>query len=97
LSRRCRGFIPKFVKCKIEKEKYLKRQEKFRALIKNLAQKYKNVYLLDPEDIFCDRIYCYVYHKEKTLYADDDHLSKYGSSLVSRKIISLLKRLKIIE
>jgi len=96
--KRCikRWFLPKFLECQIEKEKYLKRQRKYREKILKIIYKnrYRNVIPLDLEDLFCDRNYCYVYKDEITLYADDDHISRYASFLVAKRIIQVLLKIE---
>lgn len=85
-----RLFIPSGYNCKLNRGNYIKRQQRYRKIIENLAKNYKNVKILDPEDIFCDDSYCYLYKDGKILYSDDDHVSKYGSFLIAKKIRSLL-------
>lgn len=47
------------------------------------AVKKCNVEILDPTPYLCDNEYCYGSKNGIPLYFDDDHLSKYGSELVS--------------
>ncbi|RUM50241.1 MAG: hypothetical protein DSY47_02205 [Hydrogenothermus sp.] len=91
--KRClkRWFLPIGNSCKIDKKEYLKRQQKYREQIKKIAKKFDNAVVVDIEDIFCDNKYCYVYKNGKSLYADDDHISLYGSFLIAKKVIKILK------
>ncbi|MCX7760503.1 MAG: acyltransferase [Hydrogenothermaceae bacterium] len=73
-----RLFIPPGFNCRVEKKVYIDRQYKYREKVKEIAKRY-NVIFIDPEPIFCDNKYCYMYKEGKSMYADDDHLSVFGS------------------
>ena len=84
------GFIPKnycgkrpfnvFNKeCKVEYTKYIKRMNEYKTKMINLAKRYKNIFVIDIEEVFCDKDYCYGIKDGKMLYSDDDHLSIEGS------------------
>jgi peptidoglycan/LPS O-acetylase OafA/YrhL len=65
--------------CKLPIEKFLQRSGYNRKQIYLIAQKFKNVHLLDPKNFYCDNVYCYVIKEGKMLYADDDHHSVDGA------------------
>lgn len=90
--KRClkRCFLPMYNTCKIDKKEYLIRQQKYREQVKKITKKFDNINVVDIENIFCDNKYCYVYKNGKTLYADDDHMSAYGSFLIAKKVIQQL-------
>lgn len=48
-----------------------------------------DVTVVDPAQLFCDKINCYVTQGGKSLYFDDDHMSAAGAMVVARSILSL--------
>ncbi len=88
-----RLFLPLPSNCKLDYKVYWNRQGKIKEDIKELAKKYKNVYLFDLANVLCDGQYCYVYMNGQTLYTDDDHLSKYGSYIVSKQLYKLINNI----
>lgn len=60
---------------------YLKRMSFYRDYISLLES--PKLKILDPIDALCDKDVCYSNIDNKFLYADDDHLSVYGSHFVS--------------
>jgi hypothetical protein len=73
--------------CRITLESYLKRASEYRNIVYNLAKNYKNVVVLDPINVFCDKKYCYVIRNGKLLYRDDGHLSPDGSFELAKFLI----------
>lgn len=83
------GFLPKNCmirpfnlfpnNCRLPLKSYLDRSKEYRDFIYDLSEKYKNINILDPKDMYCDSQYCYAIKDEKMLYADDDHHSIDGS------------------
>jgi len=65
--------------CRLTLDSYLNRAGEYRNFIYNLSNKYKNINILDPKDLYCDDKYCYAIKDDKMLYADDDHHSLDGS------------------
>lgn len=61
---------------------YYQRQ-KTAFTMQDQAAKKCNVEILDPIPYLCDNEYCYGSKNGIPLYFDDDHLSKYGSELIS--------------
>ncbi|WP_299594177.1 acyltransferase family protein [uncultured Microbulbifer sp.] len=47
----------------------------------------ENVYLIEPEKLFCDSEYCYAVQESKPLYYDDDHPSLAAAEILSREIL----------
>jgi peptidoglycan/LPS O-acetylase OafA/YrhL len=84
------GFVPKnycinrpfkfFEKeCKLDYNEYIERMRKYKSKMMNLAKNYNNIHVIDIEQAFCDKNYCYGIKDGKMLYSDDDHLSIDGS------------------
>lgn len=67
--------------CRLPLDSYLNRANEYRNFIYQLSQKYKNINILDPKNMYCDDKYCYAIKDNKMLYADDDHHSIDGSIL----------------
>ncbi|OCL85625.1 acyltransferase family protein [Arcobacter porcinus] len=65
--------------CRLTLDSYLNRAGEYRNFIYKLSDKYKNINILDPKDMYCDDKYCYAIKDGKMLYADDDHHSVDGS------------------
>lgn len=49
-----------------------------------------NIVVIDPAKRLCDEEYCYNTYDFVPYYADDDHLSKYGSVFAAEYILSVL-------
>ena len=62
----------------ISKKAYLHRMKTYRKEIIRISKKYK-AKILDPLNYMCPRNDCIYFYKRSFLYADDDHLSKFGS------------------
>lgn len=67
---------------KISFEAYQQRQ-KIAYTLQDKAQKNCHIKILDPIPYLCDDKFCYGSKKGVPLYMDDDHLSKYGSEVIS--------------
>lgn len=48
-----------------------------------------DVTVVDPAQLFCDKINCYATRDGKSLYFDDDHMSVAGAMEVARNIVGL--------
>ena len=74
----------------ISNEKNMNFQYKTNAIIKNEAKKYKNIILIDPNEILCNNKNCAVGNDKYSYYFDDDHLSVQGAYLLEPLILSHL-------
>ena len=74
--------------CRLTLESYLNRAGEYRNFIYKLSDKYKNINIFDPKDMYCDDKYCYAIKYGKMLYADDDHHSLDGSLEQARYFIN---------
>ncbi len=75
---------------KISYKEYMKRSE-LAYDIQNRAKNVCNAKILNPIPYLCDSRYCYGDKEGIPLYFDDDHLSKYGSDLISKIYSDLFK------
>lgn len=79
--------VPKFMfrkgeSVRIDRKEYDSRNQLSEQLYKQAVDTC-NVKLLDPTTYLCDDKYCYGDKGGVPLYFDDDHLSKYGSKIIS--------------
>lgn len=65
--------------CKVNYDEYKQRMLDYKIKMINLSKNYKNIFVIDIEQAFCDKNYCYGIKDGKMLYSDDDHLSIEGS------------------
>jgi peptidoglycan/LPS O-acetylase OafA/YrhL len=54
------------------------------TLLKKLPN---SIVVVNPKDLFCDKISCSVIKNNKALYFDDDHLSIEGASIIAQYIL----------
>jgi hypothetical protein len=83
--------------CRLTLESYLNRAGEYRDFIYKLSQKYKNIDILDPKDMYCDDKYCYAIKDGKMLYADDDHHSLDGSLEQAKYFMDYLISNKVLD
>ncbi len=79
--------LPINSKCSIPKNLYLKRQEKFIYNVNKIASQYKNIKIIDTQNIFCDSNMCYAKRNSELLYFDDNHLNLTGAKLQAKEIV----------
>lgn len=80
----------------ISLNKHLEFQQRTNEIIKQEAEKYQNINIIDPTDTFCSKENCPVGSIDTSFYFDDDHLSISGSlelkQLLKKHIIELQQR-----
>ncbi|MBW3516848.1 acyltransferase [Shewanella sp. NKUCC01_JLK] len=64
----------------VSTKKHLDFQRMTNEIIINVADKYKNVVVIDPTESFCSDKICSIGDVVKSYYFDDDHLSVYGNT-----------------
>jgi len=79
--------LPINSKCSIPKKLHLKRQEKFIYNVNKIASQYKNIKIIDTQNIFCDSNMCYAKKNGELLYFDDNHLNLIGAKLQAKEIV----------
>lgn len=65
---------------------YIKRMSVYRKNIFLQQKNFSKLKIIDPVDMLCDQDRCYSYLNGKSLYADDDHFSIFGSQFIANKI-----------
>ncbi|WP_154222847.1 acyltransferase family protein [Marinicella rhabdoformis] len=64
-------------------------------LIKTLVEKHKDAVTYLPIDkIICPTPFCHIIKEGKLIFRDGDHISKYGSSLLSKSFENILKSIQ---
>lgn len=74
--------------CSISRIEVLNRQNNYRIIVNEIVQKFENVKIYDPLDVFCDKEKCYPIRNGEMLYRDDDHISVLGAKAVLRDMYS---------
>lgn len=69
---------------------YTERNKYIREKLLRLSE--SNITVIDPMNILCDKINCYITKNDEALYFDDNHLSVAGAGLIAREIIKYVKR-----
>ena len=52
---------------------------------------------MDPEELFCDKEYCYAVRQGKVMYADDDHLSMDGSKVLAEYLVNKMHKASLVQ
>ncbi len=79
--------------CGVAYDTFLDRQRLHRRLLSEIAQNLRDVILFDAASLVCQARYCEAIVGDTLLYADDDHLSLYGSNRVARALAARLPQL----
>jgi hypothetical protein len=74
-------------------DEYLSRNQRTLAILETIEQKY-GIQLIEPWKILCVDEKCRVAVDGIPLYGDDDHLSTYGSEMISPIFDPLFKAIK---
>ncbi|GAL07090.1 O-antigen acetylase [Photobacterium aphoticum] len=82
--------LDKLLNNSISNEKNRIFQYKTNEIIKSEALKYKNITVIDPNEILCDNKRCAVGNDKYSYYFDDDHLSIKGAYLLEPLISPIL-------
>jgi hypothetical protein len=69
--------------CKIAREQVEARNFEYRALVTNVLSRYPTVKVIDTLKTFCDADYCYARKDEQLIYRDNNHLTRFGSMLLT--------------
>lgn len=76
------------VKPPFRSQSIYEKQREYIPIIKEIAEKYPNISIIDPIRVFCDGQKCYIIRNDKLLYYDDDHISIDGSYLLGEYIVN---------
>lgn len=76
--------------CDVDYEIYRERMHSYRLRIQEIHAARRFLTVVDPEPFFCDQTVCSGYRDGKLLYADEDHLSVLGSSLLAPSILQAI-------
>ncbi len=65
---------------------YKLRMDKYQTIAYKISDNYEKVSVIDTTPYFCDQKKCYSYKNGNFLYADDDHLSVFGSHYIASEV-----------
>ena len=77
-----RPYRPLASACQLPRTDVLQRQKPYRAIVAEAAQRFANVQIYDPLDVFCDPATCHAVRGGVLYYRDPDHISLQGSQAV---------------
>jgi peptidoglycan/LPS O-acetylase OafA/YrhL len=83
--------IDKLKNYSVDLSESLNFQKFIRDNVKILKDQYSNLITIDLNDYFCDVSKCLVGNEKASYYADDDHLSIYGSKFLIDKFEEFIK------
>lgn len=63
---------------------------RYHDIMLNVLSDYPQIKVLDSRDVFCSTETCFAKFNEKSLYRDKHHLSMYGSTVISEKLLKLI-------
>ncbi len=66
----------------------------YKVTAEKLSKKYKDVYVYDLTDIFCDEIQCTPFLNGILSYKDSGHLNFYGSKFVGQKLSVFIDKIR---
>jgi peptidoglycan/LPS O-acetylase OafA/YrhL len=82
--------LPKYVlgtrrasACEFARSSFEDQRKRYLPVLTEIANKFRNVHLLSPNDVFCDEAVCWMARDGRLLYRDQSHLSIYGSRMVA--------------
>ena len=73
----------------VNKNLFLERNINFNKFLDNIKDDLQ-LYIYNPEKLFCDDSICYAHEKNYPLFYDDDHLSSLGSKKMSKDLIRFI-------
>src|SRR3990167_2141398 len=77
--------------CQVQYSFYKKRMSVYRSLVIESAKR-KSFAIFDPESIFCNEEICSAVDNRSLRYADDNHLSVYGSQELAKLLAPWLQK-----
>lgn len=86
-------FLEKLNYFSIKRKKYLENQIFSRSILEMNSNKYKNIHFIKINDIFCKnkKEICKIGNEIHSFYRDRNHLNKYGTELVGKKVINEIR------
>lgn len=67
------------------------RQSAYREIVNHLKSLHPRLRVFDPLPYLCDDSYCSAIHDNRFVYRDSNHLSVYGSQLLSVRLVEWLR------
>jgi hypothetical protein len=76
----------------VDREAHDLRMKTYKRLVRDISGSYPSVTVIDVTPYFCDENQCDAFRNGNFLYADDDHLSVFGSRFLAGQTETLLFR-----
>jgi peptidoglycan/LPS O-acetylase OafA/YrhL len=73
--------------CGIKYDDYIDDNSEYIEFVKKIANKYENINVLNPTNVFCDDQYCYAIRDNIVLYSDSNHHSVKGSQAQAKYLV----------
>lgn len=68
------------------------------SILKNISEKYKHVYYIDPNPLLCKENECAMYSDDNNpIFSDMSHLSIYGSLIIGNYLFNEIAKIKAIS
>ena len=83
----------------LERKQILKEIKNYISFFESLEESSKNVYLFNAFNVLCEEnnTNCPLTLNEEYLYADEHHLTQYGSLLLKEPLIQFLKKENLVK
>ena len=93
INENLKKFKNNLTKYSVEMDKHIDFQMYVRKIFKQGEKNYKNLVLINLDDIFCDKKInkCLIGNEKKSFYADFHHLTSSGANMVKNKIIKIME------
>lgn len=77
--------------CEVSQKKY---DLVVNGYLSSLAERYENVFFIDPTDVLCDDTNCMTIKNEEPIHTDQSHLSIFGAELVVEYILKEMRNIR---
>lgn len=72
--------------CALAQREFVERSMPFREMVARVLKEYPSVRVIDLSAALCDEVQCFGGRNGRLFYKDDDHLNRYGASIVVDKL-----------
>lgn len=72
--------------CAVPRTEVGSRNREYRDLIARISMDFPSINIVDTQQMLCDQEYCWALKNDELLYMDGDHLNKFGTAMVVRKM-----------
>lgn len=79
----------------VNKNLFLERNINFNKFLNNLKDDL-DLYIYNPEKLFCNNSKCFAHENNYPLFYDDDHLSSFGSKQMTKDLIKFMNKKNLL-